>query len=64
MLNESNTFKSLKNYYEILQNTNPSEEDKNFIYFYELDLAASLLKDFEPGFCELLAKILLTYSSK
>lgn len=63
LINESNVSKLLEKYYEILQNPQPSEEDRNFIRYYELELAIAFLKDFDREFCKRFAKILLSYCS-
>lgn len=57
---ESNTIKTIEKYYSLIRlDHDPTKEEKEFVYNFELELAKSMLNEFGKDNLYKLAQILL-----
>ena len=57
-MDKSNTIKTIEKYYSLLGSENPTQEEKDFVWHFELELAKVLLSEFGDKYCNKLSKIL------
>lgn len=55
----SKTIKVINKYYSIIENPNPTNEEKDFVYHLELEIAKAMLSEFDDSTLHKLGKILL-----
>lgn len=51
--------KTLKRYYDILKSDEPTQEEKNYVYNIEFDLAKNIIEDFGEESAVKVAKLIL-----
>ena len=63
-MKKSKTIEVINKYYSLIGSENPTQEEKEFIWYFELELAKSIIQDFGDNSANKLANILLSSTNK
>lgn len=62
-MDKSKTIETINKFYTLVGSEDPTPEDKDFVRYFELELAKSMLNEFDNDTNRRLARILLAYTN-
>ena len=60
-MDKSKTIETISKFYSLIGSENPTQEEKEFVYNFELELAKVMLNEFDDDSLRKLAQILLLF---